>query len=71
MMITKLLHVTPTKTQPTIAKLITWRKVVKEKGLNQMMYNLREKQLSGNTPKSESTDFSRPNMSLDMKKKYH
>lgn len=62
MMIIKLLHVTPTKTQPTTTKLITWRKVGKEKGLNQMMYNLREKQLSGNTQKSESTDFSRLNI---------
>lgn len=62
MMIIKLLHVTPTKTQPTTAKLITWRKVGKVKGVNQMMYNLREKQLSGNTQKSESTDFSRLNM---------
>lgn len=69
MMIIKLLHVTPTKTQPTTAKLITWRKVGKEKGLNHMIYNLREKQLSGNTQKSESTDFSRLNMWLDVKKK--
>lgn len=67
-MIRKLLHITPTKTQPTTAKLITWRKVGKEKGSNQMMYNLREKQLSGNSQKSESTDFSQLDIWLDMKK---